>query len=1013
MAYGGMMRARGSFGRAAQALRENNADSRWVLAVYTGNRTTPICGLKILDNDVAHPAESLMGPPGIAGSTWEDESGCCGYRYRVCIEYYAPTLARSAISDPILYGQYLQFSDETRTSLAQVKYIDLDQTVELRWRLGTLSAGERLPDGYVEARVNGLVVGRVDGIRLGPSTSQADWQGVGFWPAGTYESYAANGTSYGALQNGGATSLLVRARDEYGDGDRTLFNISFASSSDLELFAAEGGAGEWGRTGGSSPEVPMVWGGKLSDSGPVPIGFNRAWMYPVDPLSPLALDDTDPDPEPDPDPDPDPGPDPEPDPDPDTDEPPPPRPTPTPTPTPNCCADPNPPTSSDPNPDGPAPGANPGGVGWTPQCDGGGEVGTYPVADAGESMAGVRTPRLSLEVAFRTYDAENVEGDDTARWSVDQTLPDAPGYYGGRKDGRMLRVSRIARGVSDDNGQYVGSSVEVSVNDKDRAALRARLGSATGKYVWEREGIFRLVSEAGRRAHVTPRELMRGVSRGIALENGFKGTIRFEDILTTQIGKFGPDRTFPTRLLTRALCGAADLVDKPQQWIFGEVSDHGAVDPVTGLESARGLVPTWCIGQTTHNGAAYDIFHLAAHACVSYELFGTDGAEQQPRRVLLDLTALRAAGTILLPEDIGPTPYLDLPDADTGKTHRVVHFMVRSDSIYAEAHKSGGPSIAANVCGVEDVGDGSGVLITDLFRIYQFIFEHLVLPTEEYHTGLYAGSPQWADGRYLIHSDSFADAQTYSAQRIGGRGYQGGFVLGGPGRTPVTLRELLRRESNSGDCWFTWSHGGQLKVVLMDDTADVTATRIFREPVHIRDFPSPSYDESAVENPVLFQYDYDEDGQKFRVEQEKAIDPIAIGRMGGREKPSDSPVAMRCTRDANTARDVAQRRLLRRKYPPAYYPVELPLDGCDVEPGEVIRISSQEGPGTGCDLMPLFVTDWSYEHEKRRAVLKCRDLTDILAPASVLVDVDGDTSDDDLLLVLRDDPADPDIIVLR
>lgn len=236
---------------------------------------------------------------------------------------------------------------------------------------------------------------------------------------------------------------------------------------------------------------------------------------------------------------------------------------------PNCCYEPNPPGPDNPNPPGPAPGGNPGGNGWEPQCEGGGTVGSYPVADPGESMVGVRDPRLSLEVQWQAFDAENVVTEIPAYWSVDQSMPDPPDYYGGRKDGRLFGISRITRGLSDDQGQYVGSSVDVSLNDKDRAALRTRLGSDTDKYVWEREGIIRIVSEAGRRARVDQRELFRGVSRGINLSSGFKGSIRFEDQLTTQIGKFGPDRTFSTRTFTTGLCAAKDLVGKPMQWIFG------------------------------------------------------------------------------------------------------------------------------------------------------------------------------------------------------------------------------------------------------------------------------------------------------------------------------------------------------------------------------------------------------------------------------------------------------------
>jgi hypothetical protein len=222
-------------------------------------------------------------------------------------------------------------------------------------------------------------------------------------------------------------------------------------------------------------------------------------------------------------------------------------------------------------------------------------------------------------------------------------------------------------------------------------------------------------------------------------------------------------------------------------------------------------------------------------------------------------------------------------------------------------------------------------------------------------------------------------------------------VLTGPASGAVPLRELLKRMSNSGDCWFTWSHGGQLKVCLLDDTAELSSSATFTEPGDLREMPTPTFEFDEVENPVLYAYDWDDDKQKNRVAQEKVIDQDAIDDMG-RERPSPSPIQMRCLRDETTARDVAQRRLLRRRYPPAYYPVVLPIDGCDVEPGDLIRITSQEGVGSGSDERPLFVRDWSFDPKTMRTTLYCRDLTDILVDNRLI-----DESDPNVWLLQDED----------
>jgi hypothetical protein len=608
-------------------------------------------------------------------------------------------------------------------------------------------------------------------------------------------------------------------------------------------------------------------------------------------------------------------------------------------------------------------GTNEGGDGWVAHCpDPGGTVNSYATASAGESMVGKRDPRIWAEIAFQTYSGTTPTA-APEYWSQDVTIPDAAANYGGRKDGRILGISKISRSLSDDNGNYSGSKVTVSLNDKDRASLRTRLGTASSKFVWDREGIIRIASETNRRTgySTAPRELFRGVSKDVELAAKFNGSISFEDRVCSQFGQFGPDRTFSSRLLTTGLFPGCprELVGKPQQWIFGEVSDAGATHPSTGQPNSKGLVPMWLIGTV----GSEDAYHIAAHECVEvFEVYGSDGGvdDAPPMRVLLSSGDYRVETE-------------DVTDTVTGLTHRVTTLYISSTHIASVAHKNGSLNMACNVCGV---AGANGQLITDLFLIYQYVFEHVVLPNQESLTGAYVGSPQWADGRYMLHSDSFAAAQEYSAQRIGGSGYQGAFVLGG-GHGAVTLRELLKRMSNSGDCWFTWSHGGQLKVALLDDTSDVSSSTIYTEPGDLRTFPTPYFEFDEVENPVLFSYDFDDDKQKMRVAQEQIEDPIAWAKLG-RPRPSPSPIAMRCVRDEATARDVAARRLMRRKYPPAYYPVTLSIDGIGVEPGDIIRITSQEGVGNGSDERALFVRDWSFDPKTMRTSLLCRDLTDLL-----------------------------------
>jgi hypothetical protein len=645
-------------------------------------------------------------------------------------------------------------------------------------------------------------------------------------------------------------------------------------------------------------------------------------------------------------------------------------------------------------------GGNPGGEGWSPDafCDGLGQVNTYGVPDPGESMVDKRDTVVWAEVRFKEFDDVDEATEATEYWSMDCSLPDAPDAYGGRKDGRMFGVSPITRGLSDENGNYSGSHCTLQVNDKDRETLRARLGEQSTKYVWDREVFVYTASEANRRSGYTlddPRTLCVGMTNDIGLGGGFTASIAVEDRVVSQFGRFGPDRSFPSRLLTSSLLPGLprELDGKPQRWIFGIVSDEGAVNIITGLPASKGLVPLSLVGSL----GSEDEYHLAAHPIGGMTLYGSDGLTP-PSRVLLGDEEYRVE-------------LVTLTDEATGIAQNMTHVFIPTGHVATEAHKNGGVTLAANVCGV--LGSDGTETITQLFYIYQAVFEMLILADQESVGGYYGAiAPQWADGRSMVHSPSFEDAQALSIERIGGNGYMGGFVLGGPENGAVSLRELLRRMSNSGDCRFTQTMGGQVKCVPLDDTTDVDSTPILREPARLRALPTPSYAIDQVENPVLCAFDWDDDKQRWRVPQARIQNDRALLRMG-RPRPSPQPVEMRCVRDYMTARDVASRRLLRRQYPPAYFPVVESVDGLDRDPGDVIRITSIEGPGQGCVERPMFIEETTYDPNARRVMHKCRDLSAIIegfgewSISDVTWDTATEQQQEDLVFWANDDDLIP------
>lgn len=639
--------------------------------------------------------------------------------------------------------------------------------------------------------------------------------------------------------------------------------------------------------------------------------------------------------------------------------------------------------------------------GYVPFCGPStGIVGDYPPI-AQPSMKNNREPRTWMTTEFKNIHV--VAGvtqldPNPVSWALDASIPDPPSRYNGRKPASIKSISEIAQMMSDEDGNYAGSSVTVELNDKDRKALRERMNLAPHQYVWDREATIYVTSETARRANATARELFRGISNEVGYAPGFNGSMKFEDRLTATFGVWGPSVKFSRRLFPKGMLPGLpqQLSEKPVQIILGEVSDHGSTLASGTVSGAKGMVPLWLMGRRFWNGEWYDEYHLAGHAVKAFALYGTNNAATGAKRVLLDLNALGAAGDVLAPGYPGwpiPQLYLDVLNpvaaGGDGKYHRVTHIFIRENHFLSESHKRGAVTLAANVCGVEDIGDGTGNLITDLYSQYQWLFEHVLLPDEEWTTGNYPGASLWpSDGRSMVDSISFSNAQQLSARHVGGRGYEGGWMVCGPGEGAIGAREIMRRMTVSGNCWFGWSGNGQLRCITFDTATNVSATPILWEPTHIREWPSAQFGFEEVENPVLFQYDYDDDLRTFRSDVNRAEDGLAWIRMGNRPRPSREPVQMRCIRNPVTARDVAQRRLFRRKFPPVYVPVAMPIDGLDHNVGDIVRITSQEGPGPKLDKAPILIHAQKYDPKTKRTNLIGRALqmggVDLLVAPSTL-----------------------------
>ncbi len=95
-----------------------------------------------------------------------------------------------------------------------------------------------------------------------------------------------------------------------------------------------------------------------------------------------------------------------------------------------------------------------------------------------------------------------------------------------------------------------------------------------------------------------PRVLMRGIVQRAEITSGLIASLSAVDQLFADSGPFGPDQQWPP-LIPASLFATAPpaSVSRPFPVCYGEKSDEGATDPITGVARSKGLVPLLYIGQ--------------------------------------------------------------------------------------------------------------------------------------------------------------------------------------------------------------------------------------------------------------------------------------------------------------------------------------------------------------------------------------------------------------------------------
>ena len=404
---------------------------------------------------------------------------------------------------------------------------------------------------------------------------------------------------------------------------------------------------------------------------------------------------------------------------------------------------------------------------------------------------------------------------------------------------------------------------------------------------------------------------------------------------------------------------------------------------IDGFPKAQGILAVTYVGDVLLAGTTWKRFLVCGHAVTSITaVYQKNAADAEftaiaPGQFGIDFLAPGQAawGTYFA------TDYLDL----NGRRYTLIY----GRGPLGDAAADGTRPIRVNVKGIEDVGDGTGTLITDGFRQYLHAMRNWIL--QDYQTGpWWTSGPAWP-GTFgmatteVLDDASFETARLVALSRITG-GYQGAFVIGADAQQD-TVRTWIQRFNLSLDAFAGFSRKSQFFVKLIDTSTAILAAAtsftqalgIFSDTFRIVDRPAD------LENSVayLFGRNYATGGWKY--DTREVTDAASIASALQTKKSQTIELWMAPT--SAQALDVASRRLMRTKDIPRTVTFKTGLQALNTEIGDVIKVTHAEGIGAaGWTDRAIFVTRHELDPDRLTISLDGIDVQTLFAGAFILGD---------------------------
>ncbi len=449
----------------------------------------------------------------------------------------------------------------------------------------------------------------------------------------------------------------------------------------------------------------------------------------------------------------------------------------------------------------------------------------------------------------------------------DQDMACPADWENGRKPARVTRWGESEFRLSHPwSGEWQGSRFTYEMSDVG-GIFRAQFASEADRY-WTRPQTVRMTSRANRAVKGNPYTVFHGPVVD-AQPNAKRrlevtlGDIVSEILFANQSDKFRiPWRVIGDGFLDQ-LDAVSDALDRetPEPIIYGQ---HNRTSTSLATPAGFRIHPIY-LGLWTVSGTQYHVWLVAGHACSNLPEMQVDG------------TPTGEGSAWLIPHQAGfaaefGAPYVDLRSSTYGNDRRYTLILGKFGEADPNACAEGEKLLTCDVDGIEDVGDSSGTLISDIYQQRKHFDINFVANTgpASYQTGLWLDNPSWdifGTPVLVVDEDTYDEATAIGIERKpDSEGIQGAAVIGRAAGERYNAPKWDADWNRSSASRSGWTRRGQKRIVLLHPTDAIKAAApLFSDALHIvKDSFRTTIRWGDQANAVGFRADFDPDGGVWR-----------------------------------------------------------------------------------------------------------------------------------------------------